>query len=314
MEQFPIKEKIARHLWNYKGRKIRIGIGCAHLQDIGENPDLKCFEESKEILLKCYDIGFRYFDTSRQYEESEISVGKFINEIDRKTIFLATKSPFNKRDIGFERFKRNFYESFERLNTDYIDLFQIHDVDNYGVCCEQVIPFLEDRKKEGMIGYIGQGTRSLRAHIHGVMDGHIESMLSYMDYNLVKASAVSAINVAKKHGAAFINASVLLFGLIKRERDFNKVLYGPELRRMNYFKKLCGLCDDLGIDMIAASLQYSLLNPDIDVTLNGIRRFSNLESTIKSMDTFIYPEQWAEIFRLQSEYEQFYCEDEQNYH
>jgi len=312
-----IKEKIPRYLWNYKGRSIRLGVGCAHLQKFGENADLKPFEESRAILLKCYETGFRYYDTSRQYGDSEISVGEFIKEIDRNTIFLATKGNYKPRDPdGFETFKRNFYESFERLHTDYIDLFQIHDVDYYGVCCEKVIPFLLERKKEGMIGYIGQGTRSIRAHIQGVADGYVESMLSYLDYNLIKGSAKRAIDVAKKHDAAFINASVLMFGLMKKEHpDFQegKKFIGPVKWARELLFKMCDYCEINNIDMVAASLQYSLLNPDITITLNGIKRFSNLESTIRSMDTVIYPEQWAGIFELQSEHEHFYYEDEYNY-
>lgn len=312
-----IKEKISQYLWNYNGRTIRYGIGCAHLQMYGENPDMKPFEEARAILLKCYETGFRYYDTSRQYGDSELAVGEFIREIDRKTIFLATKANYNPRiPDGFEEFKRKFYDSFDRLHTDYIDLFQIHDVNNYGVCCEKIVPFLLERKKEGMIGYIGQGTRSLHAHILGVADGYIESMLSYLDYNLIKGSAQSAIAVAKKHDAAFINASVLMFGLMKREhRDFEegKKFIGPVKWARELLFKICDYCDANNIDMVAAALQYSLLNPDIDITLNGIKRFSNLESTIRSMNTVIYPEQWAGIFKLQSEHEHFLYEDEGNY-
>jgi len=313
----PIKEKISQHLWKYNGRTIRLGIGCAHLREYGEDATLKPFEESRAILLKCYETGFRYYDTSRQYGESEISVGKFIQEIDRDTIFLATKGNYNPRiPDGFELFKRHFYESFERLHTDHINLYQIHDVDYYGVCCEKVIPFLLERKKEGMIDYIGQGTRSIRAHIQGVSDGYVESMLSYLDYNLVKGAALRAIETAKKHDAAFINASVLLFGLIKREHpDFaeGKTFTGPIKWAREFLFKMCDYCDTNNIDMVAAALQFSLLNPDVDITLNGIKRYSNLESTIRSMNTVIYPEQWAGIFKLQSEDEHFYYDDEYNY-
>ena len=310
----PIKEKISQHLWNYKDRTIRLGVGCAYSQMYGEDPNLKPFEESRAILLKCYETGFRYYDTSRQYGDSEIAVGEFIKEIDRNTIFLATKGNYKPRDPdGFEVFKRNFYESFERLHTDYIDLFQIHDVDNYSVCCEKVIPFLLERKKEGMIGYIGQGTRSIRAHMQGVGDGYIESMLSYKDYNLIKGSALRGIEVAKKHNAAFINASVLMFGLIKKDHYYfkeDREYTGYTKWERDFTLKMCDYCEKNNIDMIAASLQYSLLNPDVTITLNGIKRFSNLESTLRSMDTVIYPEQWAEIFKMQSENEHFTYEDE----
>ncbi len=304
----PIKEKIMCYLWNHKGRILRMGVGCAWLGREGEGH----FKEGADILEACYKAGFRYFDTSRHYGESEQAVGQFVRRIDRKSIFLATKSPIIGN--GIENFKRNFYESFERLHTDHIDLFQVHDTDSYDRSTV-VLPFLQERQREGMIDYIGMGTRSLIAHTHAILSGNIQSSLSYLDYNLIKTAAKPVIELARQHDTAFINSSVLLFGLLKSENPLvsERPLTELALQRRGYVLQMQTLCKQMKVDIVAAALQYSLLNPDIDITLNGIKRLNNLESTIKCMDTVIYPEQWAELFALQKTIKTIDVMDEQNY-
>jgi len=311
MDDKGIKQDIKNFYWDYCGRKTAIGVGCS---GYGRKEFLRNIETDLSVLMKCYESGFRYFDTSRSYGDSELSVGKFISEIDRKTIFLATKSSV-RQSGGVKFFKRNFYESFDRLNTDYIDLFQIHDSDSYDICMDEVIPFLSERKKEGMIRYIGFATRSLTAQSQAIVDGHIDSVLSYLDYNLIKTSALSVMELAKRYSVCFINASVLLFGLLKN--DINEGRYknsrGLAGKRSEFAKKMKDLCQSMGVDIIDAAIQYSLLNPDVDITLNGIKSLDNLESTINAIKQPLFPEQWAAVFDLQRTCENINIPDEFNY-
>jgi len=298
MTQKSMKEAIKDFYWNYNGRKLALGVGCGWL---GLTPPHEAFVETERaLLMKSYEAGMRFYDTSRTYGDSELSVGAFIREIDRKSIFLATKSKLLISG-GFDTFKSNFYDSFERLNTDYIDLYQIHDTNRYDVCIDEAIPFLIERKKEGMIRYLGMATRSLIAHSQAIANGYVDSVLSYLDYNLAKKSALQVMEMAGQHNVAFINASVLLFGLLKgdssSEAGYKYRMLG--LSQTGFINQLKKLCDDMKINIVEASLQYSLLNPDIDMTLNGLKRLSNLESTISAIENPLYPEQWAAIEALQ---------------
>ena len=298
MNDKPMKEDIKDFYWDYNGRKLAIGVGCAWLgrTDVEE----VTIEDDKALLLRCYEAGLRYYDTSRSYSDSELSVGAFVKEIDRKSVFLATKSCIAQSG-GFDNFKRNFYDSFKRLETDYIDLFQMHDPQTYDECIDEVLPFLLERKKEGLIRYIGLATKPPVALCLAIEDGFIDSVLSYTDYNLVKTGAKRVIELAQKNNKALINASALMFGLYKGNRIDEAALYarGINKKRAEFAMKLRTLCKELQIDMIHASLQYSLLNPDVDITLNGISRSDNLESTIQAIKNPLYPEQWAAIYELQ---------------
>jgi len=278
---------------------------------MGRGADAK----GEDLLPACYECGFRYFDTSRAYGESELIVGEFVRQVPRESIFLATKANYRLTDRGregaFEAFKRSFYESFERLKTDRIDLFQIHDTDNYAMCEYEVVPFLEDRVREGLIEYIGMGTRSLNAHENAIICGKVESALSYLNYNLQNKGAAHLIEICRQYGAAFINASVFSYGMLRLENplefDGDTPHFLRRHREITHQMKL--LCAEMGISIFDAAVQLSLLNPYIDMTLIGIRRMGNLDDTFASMDAVIHPEQWARILKLQDEYPLMYVQD-----
>ncbi|MCL2060955.1 MAG: aldo/keto reductase [Oscillospiraceae bacterium] len=332
----PMVERVKDFYWQFEGRSIPLGVGCAYFGDADDYRDT--LTGDLKLMERLYSLGLRYFDTSRTYHNSEQAVGEFVSRIDRKSIFLATKSkyPFRQSKEAFSVFRENFFASFERLKTDYIDLFQIHDTDHFDCCEPQVMPFLQEQQRKGLIGYIGLGTRSLNAHELAILSGGIDSVLSYINYSLLKRSAAHVIDVAKRRGVAFINASVFHFGTIKHPDPLGQLsknesggssgssgsggsggsgipdrsAYGYRARNLRSVAKMQALCREMGVDIARASLQYSLFDPGIALTLNGIRRDSNIDSTVAAMREVIYPEQWARIRALQEEDPYLYVQDD----
>ena len=312
MAKLPMLERIKDYYWKFEGREIPLGVGCANFGDAADyratlTGDLK-------LMDRLYQLGMRYFDTSRTYNNSEQAVGEFISRIDRSTVFLATKSrfPFRSNKNAFTVFRDNFFASFERLKTDHIDLYQIHDTEHFDCCEREVAPFLLEQREKGLIDYIGIGTRSLNAHELAILSGNVDSVLSYINYSLLKRSATHVIEIAKQRRVAFINASVFHFGTIKHPDPLNpkKPVYGYQARNLRSVAKMQELCREMGVDIARASLQYSLFNPDIAMTLNGIHRDSNIDSTVAAMREVIYPEQWARIYALQEEDPYLYVQDD----
>src|ERR1700760_1748084 len=83
------------------------------------------FEEAKAVTLRAYELGINYFDTARIYwnGKSEEVYGAVLPPF-RKNIFLTTKSPERTRK-GAEA---DLEKSLKALKTDYLDLWQIHQV------------------------------------------------------------------------------------------------------------------------------------------------------------------------------------------
>jgi hypothetical protein len=116
-------------------------------------------EKGLEILETALNNGFYYWDTAAIYkndtEFSEERIGKILPSI-RKKIFLASKVSDRKADDA----KRTLEISLKRLNTDYIDLYQIHsvtteeEVKQFGAA-DGVLPVLQKYKEQGVIRHIG---------------------------------------------------------------------------------------------------------------------------------------------------------------
>jgi predicted aldo/keto reductase-like oxidoreductase len=83
------------------------------------------YEEAKAVTLRAYDLGINYFDCARTYwnGRSEEVYGDVLSAF-RKHIFLTTKSPQRSRKGAEEDLEK----SLRALKTDYLDLWQIHQV------------------------------------------------------------------------------------------------------------------------------------------------------------------------------------------
>jgi hypothetical protein len=116
-------------------------------------------DKGLEILESAFNSGLYYWDTASIYKNdtqySEERIGKILNPI-RSKIFLSTKVSDRKADDV----KRTVENSLKRLNTDYVDLFQVHsitseeDVKQFGEA-DGVLPVLKKFQEEGVIRHIG---------------------------------------------------------------------------------------------------------------------------------------------------------------
>ena len=108
-------------------------------------------EETKDVVKKAIEVGYRHFDTAQAYF-NEAEIGEAIKEsgIAREELFLTTKVWVSS--YGYEETKKAFQESLDKLQTDYIDLYLLHQ------CMGDVYSTwkaVEDLYKEGKIKAIG---------------------------------------------------------------------------------------------------------------------------------------------------------------
>jgi len=111
-------------------------------------------KEVKEVIDYAIDIGINLFDTAEMYGsgESEAQLGRMIDKGKRSKIIIATKvSPQNCHS---EQLIRSCEESLKRLNTDYIDLYQIHWPPK-DIPFGEVALTMKKLQEQGKIRYIG---------------------------------------------------------------------------------------------------------------------------------------------------------------
>ncbi|MBI3006080.1 MAG: aldo/keto reductase [Ignavibacteriales bacterium] len=127
-----------------------LGLGCV---DIGHGPH--SVSEGAKIVEACIDAGINYIDCASSYGNAEVKVGE-VMKTRRKEVVLTTKTLERSKEDSWKEINR----SLERLNTDYVDLLQIHSINSLGQldsvtgkngALESVIR----AKEEGMCRHIG---------------------------------------------------------------------------------------------------------------------------------------------------------------
>ena len=91
------------------------GFGALPIQRISD-------EEAGHLLRKAYEHGVNFFDTARFYTDSEHKIGLALSDV-RDKIFIATKS----MALTGEKLKEELEYSLSQLQTDYVDLYQLHN-------------------------------------------------------------------------------------------------------------------------------------------------------------------------------------------
>jgi len=161
-----------------------ISFGCMSL---GED-----HTENARLLFKSLEAGINFFDTADLYQrgENEISVGKALKGM-RQKVFIATKVGNQLREDGSGQWDWNpskeyilkaIHKSLKRLQTDYIDLYQLHGgtIDDP---IDEVVEAFETLKKQGYIRHYG--ISSIRPNVirEYVSRSNIVSVM--MQYNLL---------------------------------------------------------------------------------------------------------------------------------
>lgn len=108
--------------------------------------------EAVRILRAAYDAGINYYDTANAYTDSEIKIGRALSGV-RHNIVISTKSQGTDRATV----EKHIEQSLRQLNTDYIDVFQLHNIkelpdfddENSGYAAAM------DAVKAGKVRYVG---------------------------------------------------------------------------------------------------------------------------------------------------------------
>lgn len=185
------------------------------------------FDEAKRTVHEALKRGINYIDTAPFYGqgESEANVGRILKDVPRQAFYIATKTCRYDRsgpgqfDFSFERTMRSVDESLARLGVDYIDLYQLHDVE-FADDIDEVIngAFMAclKLKEEGKVRAIGINGYPLSVLKEGLIKGagRFDTVLTYARYTMFDDSLLAFLPFFNQMNVGIIAASAQGCGML----------------------------------------------------------------------------------------------------
>ncbi|CAM4511765.1 aryl-alcohol dehydrogenase-like predicted oxidoreductase [Paenibacillus endophyticus] len=281
---------------------------CLGTMNFGVDTDEK---ESFRILDAALDAGINFIDTANIYGwgenagRTEEIIGKWFAQGDgrRERTVLATKvygdmhdkhdGPNREAGLSAYKIRRHLEASLKRLQTDHIELYQMHHVDR-SVHWSELWGAFETAVAQGKVGYIGssnfagwdiavaQGEAKARGSIGLVSEQH--------KYNLLcRLPELEVLPASKELGLGVIPWSPLDGGLLAgnhRRKDGGR-RSGDSKRLEQHREQLdayAAFCDELGEPEDLVSLAWLLANPAVTAPIIGVRTLDQFERSLRAVE------------------------------
>ncbi len=277
-----------------------LGFGASPLGNVFD----KCTQkDANETVHFAIDQGVNFFDVSPFYglTLAEERLGKAL-EGKRKEIFLATKCgryDLQEFDFSRDRIFKSIDESLARLKTDYVDLFQLHDIEfvDKNQIIEEAIPAIEEVKASGKARYIGITGLPVRYLAQIAREVNIDTVLSWAHYNLLEDEINDElVPLSKEKGIGLMNAAPLMQRILS-DAPLPAWHRSPdEVKAMQPI--LLEMCRKYGVQLSTVALKYAMDHPDIATTIVGMNKLDLIKQNVKAVDFEIPSELLEEITTL----------------
>lgn len=252
-------------------RVSKLGLGGAPLGgDFGETTDA----EALRVIDAALDLGVNFIDTAPLYGqgESERRVGLGLKG-KRSRVILATKAVTRGVAYTYENTIRSVQESLRRLQTDYIDLIQLHELESvsYEEAMEGTVAAFLKLKQEGVVRAIGVNAGKLDRLLPFVREGVVDTIQTFGKYTLMDYTAKDELlPLARSANIGVIHGSPLNMGMLTERPAPFLFKYPALLEEGNRRKQqLEFLRQGRPNGLVEPAMRFSLACPDIAVTLTG---------------------------------------------
>lgn len=263
-----------------------VEIGMPYGIGVESKADMLSDADAVKLLNQAVDSGINFFDTARMYGNSESIMGKaFKNR--RNEIVLATKCrhlldsegnlPPDSELEGI--IEKSLYESLEALQTDYIDIFMLHQATVKILENETITHVFSKLRQKGLFKATGVSTYTVE-ETEMAIDAGCWNMIQ-LPFNLMDQRQGALFSKAHEKGIGIIVRSVLLKGLLSnRGKNLHPALKDVEEHINNYSELLTGT----DYNLPALATKFALSFPEVSAVLVGIDKKEYLEQSLKTAD------------------------------
>jgi aryl-alcohol dehydrogenase-like predicted oxidoreductase len=274
---------------------------------------------AKECVRAALDVGISTFDTADVYANTaaETVLGEALSGERRESLEIFTKvywptGPGGKNDTGLSRkhIMESINGSLQRLQTDYVDLYQAHRFDTETPLEETMIAFA-DVVRQGKALYIGVSewtADQIRAGHELAKELNIQLISSQPQYNMLwRVIEDEVVPTCEELGISQIVWSPVAQGVLtgkyqpgqpppagsratdeKGGADFVKRFLRDDV--LTRVEKLRPIADDAGLTMAQLAVAWVLQNPNVAAALVGASRPEQVHENAKAAGVKLDPE------------------------
>jgi aryl-alcohol dehydrogenase-like predicted oxidoreductase len=273
-------------------------------------------EESFKIMDRALELGINFFDTADVYGwggeqgDTEEILGRWFGQGGgrRNAVVLATKV-FNpvtrkvnlaepntdRRSLSAYKIRKHCEGSLRRLQTDHIDLYQMHHIDR-DCPWDEIWQAFAQLGNQGKVVYVGSSnfagwdiaTACQEASKRGLMGLSSEQSIYHLNNRTIELEVIPA---CRHYGLGLIPWSPLAGGLLggalaklESGRRTSEESLEEINRNRSKLEQYEALCKELGEPPAALALAWLLHNPIVTSPIIGPRTIEQLESTVRATE------------------------------
>jgi aryl-alcohol dehydrogenase-like predicted oxidoreductase len=308
------------------GLKVsRICLGCMSYGSPLSRKWMLDEEQGRPFIKKALEYGINFFDTANMYSNgvSEEILGRAIHDFaKRDEVVIATKVYFrmsedpNGKGLSRKAIMTEIDSSLRRLQTDYIDLYQIHRWDET-TPVEETLEALHDVVKSGKVRYIGASSMFTWQFSKSLYLSELHNWTKFVSiqpyYNLLyREEEREMLPLCLDRGIGVIPWSPLARGRLARpwEENKNSVRANNDAYAKNLYKKteeadkkvidcVAEISKERGISHAQVSLAWLLSKPVVTAPIVGATKMNHLDDAVASVSIKLSDE---EIQKLEEQY------------
>ncbi len=265
--------------------------------------------DTQAMIAHAYEFGVNFIDTANCYSfgTSEEYIGQAIKNlgIPRDKIVLASKVYFNDGKLGKEAIVREIDGTLKRLQTDYLDLYQIHRFD-YDTPVEETMKALHDLVKTGKVRAIGAsamyGYQFHNMQICAEKNGWTKFSTMQNHYNLLyREDERELIPICRQYNVSLIPYSSLAGGHLthkgwlsgSKRSDTDKVLHdkydGEMDNNLQIVERVGQLAEKYNVTMTEIALAWHFAK-GVTAPIVGATKVSHFDDAVRAVDMVLAPE------------------------
>ncbi|MDH5823613.1 aldo/keto reductase [Luteimonas sp. RD2P54] len=277
-------------------------------------------EQGRPFIRRALELGINYFDTADMYSRgvSEEILGRALRDFARREdVVVATKVYFpmsddpNDRGLSRKHVLHAVDASLRRLDTDYIDLYQLHRWD-YETPIEETLEALNDVVRAGKVRYVGASSmyawQFMKALALSERNGWARFVAMQNHYNLVyREEEREMLPLCRSEGIAVVPWSPLARGFLAGGRrpgggDTARARTDALAHGMYYAagdfevaERVAAVAAARGVSPAQVALAWLLHQPGVTAPIIGATRLSHLEQAAAAVSLVLGEEERAAL-------------------